>query len=180
MNLTVKHYGNKLFGESYFMISRNYEISANEAQEMWANFDLGNMDDCSEEEIHIRLQEKIETDINKWERNIMDRGCKNIDRSYGLVFGTETDSSERWAARENTEEQEYQEACAAIRSALNSKPEWAEIIIAHVLDDETFRSIAARTRQSEDNVSAKYQRAIKKLQKIFADHRIFDAPGRSY
>ena len=60
---------------------------------------------------------------------------------------------------------EYEDCCERIRAAV--KPAQAEMLIAIILDGMTVAEYADSIGDTANNVSHKYRRALKNLQKVF-------------
>lgn len=170
MKLVIKHYGKKLIGGECWMQRQCFEVERTDLKDMWTSFGLGDMDAFSDDEVQIQIQEKIDEDINRWERNQFSKAERGIDHFYSLNSIADECSDffvDTQSEISRQQEAEFEAAHKLIRSLLSNKPDWAEIVISKALYDESFVSIAKRMGQSEDSVRKKYNRAIEKLQKVF-------------
>lgn len=179
VKIKIKHMGDKFYQNEFITVTDTYELTRDDVKDMWIRMDLGDMEELTDEEVQIKLQAEIDTELSKWERNIMARGRTKRDHSLANNCRTTGDGSELMADQKTPDamakDQDYQEACQRLHALLPKKPEWADIVIAKVLDGETFVSIGKRTGQSEDSIRKKYKRAIARLEKVYPKTSGFEA-----
>ena len=106
--------------------------------EEWLNISIS--EDESEEDYEKRIQEEIEVQFNRPDYN-----KESIEREN------------QW---------EYESVCKKIREVL--KPDIADMVIAIVLDGQTVGEYAASIKDSANNVSHRYRRALNTLKKVFS------------
>ena len=153
------------------------EVETTELEE-WLNISIS--EDESEEDYEKRIQEEIEVqfnrpDYNSWHKFDRHRGNSKAqlnDEADGL------DVSEplmdevidfRIFCKESIEREnqwEYESVCKKIREVL--KPDIADMVIAIVLDGQTVGEYAASIKDSANNVSHRYRRALNTLKKVFS------------
>ena len=69
-------------------------------------------------------------------------------------------------------EAEHEAVCDWIREVLQQKPDWADMFIAIRIDGEPIRHYAARNGVSENSITQKLKRAVKKLKENFENRQI--------
>ncbi|WP_028257509.1 hypothetical protein [Veillonella montpellierensis] len=153
------------------------EVETTELEE-WLNISIS--EDESEEDYEKRIQEEIEVqfnrpDYNSWHKFDRHRGNSNaqlnddadsLDVSEPLMDEV-IDS--RIFCKESIEREnqwEYESVCKKIREVL--KPDIADMVIAIVLDGQTVGEYAASIKDSANNVSHRYRRALNTLKKVFS------------
>lgn len=166
MKLIINHCAEKLTDGRYWMEKDSFDVSRQDLHEMWIALDLGDMDSRTDKEIEEVMQEQFDIYFNRPERNAQDRNNYKIDYFYGYDLGSQGDGSELFPSTDRYEDP-MESAKRQIRFLLREKPVWAEIVIAKVLEDETFASLARRMGCSDSSIREQYGRAIKKLQKVF-------------
>ena len=158
------------------------ELDDAAAEQLWLTLSLENRPAGEEKE--KTLQEAWEEQFNKpdynnWHKH--DRHtdpnpkCRRMDGKRGYVQGDPDDASFdimdyllTTSGHEGSEaDSEYQETCDKVRRILARKPEWADAVIAVMIDGESIRGYAARTGADENSVSKKLKRAGKKLRKYY-------------
>ena len=73
---------------------------------------------------------------------------------------------------ERAYQNEYEDVCQWIRTALGKKQDWADMFIAVRIDGMSIREYASSIGVSENNITQKLKRAEKKLQGIFKNRQI--------
>ena len=153
------------------------EVETTELEE-WLNISIS--EDESEEDYEKRIQEEIEVqfnrpDYNSWHKFDRHRGnskaqlnddADSLDVSEPLMDEV-IDS--RIFCKESIEREnqwEYESVCKKIREVL--KPDIADMVIAIVLDGQTVGEYAASIKDSANNVSHRYRRALNTLKKVFS------------
>ncbi len=160
-----------------------YQTLVVETQEIekWLNISIS--EDESEEDYEKRIQEKIEVqfnrpDYNSWHKHNRHTGvakCKSKDGTVEVnteeaILARAIDKSPFTKSIDDLEtklehEHQYEYYCNWIRELL--KPDSAEIVIAIVLDGLSVSEYSEQIGDTANNVSHRYRRAIKKLQKNF-------------
>lgn len=126
-----------------------------------------------EEELNHRIQKAYDDKFNKEAYNSAHSEEKHID---GFDYVKDEEGNEVWKGDlvpdtsqmdEFYAKLEYEETCKKVKIALGDNTEWINIVINCGIDEEPIREYAKRTNQSENAVSHKYNRALKKLEKFF-------------
>lgn len=140
----------------------------------------------SEEHFGTRLQEAIDIEINRPEYNIWHRetrhlGCSKAKADENGIYPEEPLMSELrdpsiYLKEEKEREQRwiYEDRCQFIRAHL--KPEYAEMMIAIILDGYSVNEYARKIGDHPNNVRKRYNRAKKKLEKIYDKRPISASP----
>lgn len=156
------------------------EVDAMDAGK-WVNIDI---DDCeSVEEFEKRIQEQVDEQYNKPEYNIYHRetrhlgnamyrnkdGSVEVNTDEALIRKAADDSifTKDMDELEERMERVYQDKHYRdkIRSLL--KPDVADMVIAIAIEGKTASEYAELINDDANNVSHRYRRAIKKLEKVF-------------
>lgn len=151
-----------------------YQTLEVDADEMWVSLSLESGASFTQEEKEQLIQNEVEERYNKPEYNNwhkMDRHRGDLkrpfrkdddeaDNSDGLDLIPDYSDEER---RERKED--YDAVCQKLRTLLKS--EYAEVIIAVVLDGKTPEEYAAETGLHKDAIYKRLQRAKKKCAKIW-------------
>lgn len=161
----------------YENVYQTIEVETTELEE-WLNISIS--EDESEEDYEKRIQEEIEVqfnrpDYNSWHKFDRHRGNSKAqlnDEADGLdvsepLMDEVIDS--RIFCKESIEREnqwEYESVCTKIREVL--KPDIADMVIAIVLDGQTVAEYAASIKDSANNVSHRYRRALSTLKKVFS------------
>lgn len=173
-----------------------YEISTEEAENLWVSLGLEEEEDLTQEEKEERIQEEFDRQFNRPDRNNWRNHnrkrkfepkprAKKLDGKAGYVDRDPDDPSfdvmdhlcVTFEEEEIMDRLEYEEVCAWIREELSKKPEWAEAFISVYLDGESIRDYAARTGNDENNITQKLKRAKKKLKEAWLNRQIKGLPG---
>ena len=67
---------------------------------------------------------------------------------------------------------EYEDVCQCIRQALGKKQDWADMFIAVRIDGMSIKDYALFCGDSENNITQKLKRAVKKLRGFFQNRQI--------
>ena len=151
--------------------------------EKWLNISI--IEDESELDYEKRIQNEIEVqfnrpDYNNWHKHDRHRGYSKaqpndesecIDISEPLMDEVLDSRIFYKESIERENQWEYESICTKIREVL--KPDIADMVIAIVLDGQTVGEYAASIKDSANNVSHRYRRALNKLKKFF-QKRPFD------
>ena len=151
-----------------------YQTLEVDADEMWVSLSLESGASFTQEEKEQLIQNEVEERYNKpeynnWHKMDRHRGepkrsfrkdDEEADNSDGLDLIPDYSDEER---RERKED--YDAVCQKLRTLLKS--EYAEVIIAVVLDDKTPEEYAAETGLHKDAIYKRLQRAKKKCAKIW-------------
>lgn len=151
-----------------------YQTLEVDADEMWVSLSLESGASFTQEEKEQLIQNEVEERYNKpeynnWHKMGRHRGDPKrpfrkdddeADNSDGLDLVPDYSDEER---RERKED--YDAVCQKLRTLLKS--EYAEVIIAVVLDDKTPEEYAAETGLHKDAIYKRLQRAKKKCAKIW-------------
>lgn len=155
------------------------ELDATATEEMWVSLSLDCNEDMTQEEKETLIQYAWDEHYNKpeynnWHKFDRHRGYSKarpndetdeIDTLEPLIDEVR-DSSVFYKEEINRANQwEYEAICQKVREIL--KPAAADIVIAIALDGLTVSEYAASIGEAANNVSHRYRRAIKKLQKVF-------------
>lgn len=149
--------------------------------EKWLNISIS--EEESQEDYEKRIQDVIEErfnrpDYNSWHKHDRHTGNAKMKNKEGFievnteeaimtkaidqsVFTRDIDGLEERMSHE----WQYKHYCSYIREIL--KPDAAEMVIAIVLDGMTVAEYAEQICDTSNNVSHRYRRAIKKLEKVF-------------
>lgn len=156
------------------------ELDAKATEEMWARLSIEVDEDLPQEEKEQAIQNAWDEQCNKpeynsWHRFDRHRGFSKarpndetdeIDTSEPLMDEVR-DSSIFYKEEIDRENQwEYEALCQKLREVL--KPAAAEMVIAIALDGYSVGEYAASISEDANNISHRYRRAIKKLQKFFS------------
>lgn len=157
------------------------ELDAKAADEMWVILSLECDEDMTQEEKEQAIQNAWDEQYNKpeynnWHKFDRHRGFSKarpndetdeIDTSEPLMDEVR-DSSIFYKEEIDRENQwEYEALCQKLREVL--KPAAAEMVIAIALDGYSVGKYAASISEDANNISHRYRRAIKKLQKVFKE-----------
>ncbi|WP_288151759.1 hypothetical protein [Phocaeicola sartorii] len=158
-------------------------LDAEATEKMWVSLSLEGDDDMTQEEKERRIQEEWDEQFNKPEYNIYHRETRHIGDAVfrnkeGIVEFNTAEALIRKAADDSVftkeldelefkMECEYQDKRCRELIRLNLKPAQADMVIAIVLDGYSVSDYAERIGDESNNVSHRYRRAIKKLQKVF-------------
>lgn len=161
----------------YENVYQTIEVETTELEE-WLNISISA--DESEDDYEKRIQEEIEVqfnraDYNSWHKFDRHRGNSKAqlnDEADGLdvsepLMDEVIDS--RIFCKESIEREnqwEYESVCTKIREVLKS--DIADMVIAIVLDGQTVGEYAASIKDSANNVSHRYRRALNTLKKVFS------------
>lgn len=151
-----------------------YQTLEVDADEMWVSLSLESGASFTQEEKEQLIQNEVEERYNKpeynnWHKMDRHRGDPKRpfrkdddepDNSDGLDLIPDYSDEER---RERKED--YDAVCQKLRTLLKS--EYAEVIIAVVLDGKTPEEYAAETGLHKDAIYKRLQRAKKKCAKIW-------------
>lgn len=151
-----------------------YQTLEVDADEMWVSLSLESGASFTQEEKEQLIQNEVEERYNKpeynnWHKMDRHRGDpkrpfrkddEDADETDGLDLIPDYSDEER---RERKED--YDAVCQKLRTLLKS--EYAEVIIAVVLDDKTPEEYAAETGLHKDAIYKRLQRAKKKCAKIW-------------
>lgn len=151
-----------------------YQTLEVDADEMWVSLSLESGASFTQEEKEQLIQNEVEERYNKpeynnWHKMDRHRGDPQrpfrkdndeADNSDGLDLVPDYSDEER---RERKED--YNAVCQKLRTLLKS--EYAEVIIAIVLDGKTPEEYAAETGLHKDAIYKRLQRAKKKCAKIW-------------
>lgn len=156
------------------------EVEATDAGK-WVNI---NIDDCeNQEEFEKRIQEQVDEQYNKTEYNNYHKETRHLGdakfRNKECIVEVNTDEAlirkavddsiftKDMDELEHRMECEYQDKHCRdfIRSCLT--PAQADMVIAIALEGKTASEYAVLIGDTANNVSHRYRRAIKKLQKVF-------------
>ena len=151
-----------------------YQTLEVDADEMWVSLSLESGASFTQEEKEQLIQNEVEERYNKpeynnWHKMDRHRGDPKrpfrkdddeADNSDGLDLIPDYSDEER---RERKED--YDAVCQKLRTLLKS--EYAEVIIAVVLDGKTPEEYAAETGLHKDAIYKRLQRAKKKCAKIW-------------
>lgn len=140
----------------------------------------------SEEHFGTRLQEAIDIEINRPEYNIWHRETRHLGyskakpdengiypeeplmselRDPSICIKEQLDREQRW---------EYEACCQWFKD--NFKPSQVEMMIAIILDGYSVNEYARKIGDHPNNVSKRYNRAKKKLEKIYDKRPISASP----
>ena len=149
--------------------------------EQWLNISIS--EEISQEDYEKRIQDVIEErfnrpDYNSWHKHTCQTGNAKMKNKEGVI---EVNTEEAIMAKaihqsiftrdiDGLEERmdhewQYKHYCSYVREIL--KPDAAEMVIAIVLDGMTVAEYAEQIGDTPINVSHRYRRAIKKLEKVF-------------
>lgn len=157
------------------------ELNKKDTETLWVSLSLEG-EGLSQKEKEELIQETWEEQYNRPDYNQYHRETRHIDPTpkrkkmngiRGYICGDEDDQSfnimDYLTAHDpisNFEKKfDYEECCDRIREAV--KPEQADMLIAIILDGMKPAEYAAITGDTANNVSHKYRRALKNLQKYF-------------
>lgn len=146
--------------------------------EKWLNISIS--EDESQEDYEKRIQDVIEEiynrpDYNSWHKHDRHTGNAYMKSKDGTVEVNIEEAIMFRAADQSAfykdidsvhRKLEYEECCEKLRSLL--KPATAEMVIAIALDGLEASDYAELIGDDANNVSHRYRRAIKKLQKVFS------------
>ncbi len=158
------------------------ELNEKDTEVLWGFLSLEG-EELSQEEREELIQETWEEQYNRPDYNQYHRETryidptpkrKKMDGTRGYICGDKDDQSfnimDYLTAHDpiSTYEKkfDYEECCDRIRTAV--KPEQAEMLIAMILDELKPAEYASITGDTANNVSHKYRRALKNLQKYFS------------
>lgn len=173
----------------YENIFQTIELDAAETEQLWVSLSLEEEESLSQEQRESRIQEAFDKAFNKPEYNIWHRETRHIDWTpkrkrmdgrRGYIQGDPGDPTfdimDYLAltsdAEMHAENFAYLDICSQVREALSRKPDWANAFIAVRMDGESIREYAARTGESENNITQKLKRAEKKLRDYFKNRQI--------
>ena len=157
------------------------ELNEKDTETLWVSLSLEGVG-LSQKEKEELIQETWEEQYNRPDYNQYHRETRHIDPTpkrkkmngtRGYICGDEDDQSfnimDYLTAHDpisNFEKKfDYEECCDRIREAV--KPEQTDMLIAIILDGMKPAEYAAITGDTANNVSHKYRRALKNLQKYF-------------
>lgn len=152
------------------------EVETEELQS-WLNITI--LEEESQEDFEKRIQQVFEEEINRsdynsWHKHDRHTGFVKTKRKNGdeevdtdeALMEKAMDKSAFFKSITDVETKfEYEEMCKKIRELL--KPEYAEMVIAIVLDEIPLNEYANSIGDTPNNVSHRYRRAINKLKKVF-------------
>lgn len=158
------------------------ELDAKATEEMWVTLSIETDGAVTQEEKEQLIQDKWDEQFNKPEYNVYHRETRHIDPTpkkkrldgrKGYICAEPDDKSFDIMDYLNTYDPtggycnqfEYEECCKIIRAAV--KPAQAEMLIAIILDGMEVEEYAESIGDNANNVSHRYRRALKKLEKIF-------------
>ena len=155
------------------------ELDAKATEEMWVSLSIEVDEDMTQEEKEQLIQDTWDEQYNKqeynsWHKFERHRGYSKARpndetgeiqsfeplmdevKDTSIFYKEEVDRANQW---------EYDEVCEKLRAVLKS--EQADMVIAIALKGLTVGEYAATIDEDANNVSHRYRRAIKKLQKVF-------------
>ena len=173
----------------YENIFQTIELDAAETEQLWVSLSLEEEKILSQVERERRIQKAFDEEFNKPEYNCWHRENRHIDATpkrkrmdgrRGYIQGDPGDPTfdimDYLAltsdAEMHAENFVYRDICDDVRVALSRKPDWADAFIAVRMDGESIREYAARTGESENNITQKLKRAEKKLRDYFKNRQI--------
>ena len=174
----------------YENMFQTLELDAAETEQLWVSLSLDEEEQSlSQEGRESRIQEAFDKAFNKPEYNVWHRETRYIDatpkrkrmdgrRGYiqaepgDLTFKIMDYLALTSDAEMHAEKFTYEAICDDVREALSKKPDWADAFIAVRMDGESIREYAARTGESENNITQKLKRAEKKLRDYFKKRQI--------
>lgn len=164
----------------YENVYQTIEVESAEL-EKWLNISVS--EEESQEDYEKRIQKEIEKrfnrpDYNNWHKHDRHAGVAKMKNKEGddevnteeAIMAKSLDQSiytkgmDEFFERIDNEWQ-YEHYCDYLRNIL--KPDVADMVIAIVLDGLTVGEYAEKINDTPNNVSHRYRRAIKKLQKKF-------------
>lgn len=155
------------------------ELDAKATEEMWITLSIEAGEDMTQEEKEQLIQEEWDKQFNRPEYN----SWHKADRHRGYSGAMSDDESEEMDDSEplmkevrdpriflkdeieRNNKMDYEMYCEKIRAAV--KPAQAEMLIAIILDGMEVEEYAESIGDNANNVSHRYRRALKKLEKIF-------------
>ena len=157
------------------------ELNEKDTEALWVSLSLAG-EGLSQKEKEELIQETWEEQYNKPDYNQYHRETRHIDPTpkrkkmngtRGYICGDEDDQSFEimdYLTSHNPisncdRKFEYEDCCERIRAAV--KPAQAEMLIAIILDGMTVAEYADFIGDTANNISHKYRRALKNLQKVF-------------
>lgn len=146
------------------------ELDEQSMQEMWVSLSLGDSSDLTQEEREKLIQEAFDEQYNRpeynsWHKFDRHRGSVNkpfrkddedADNGDGIEYIPDCSQLEERIRRD-----EYDAVCQQLREVL--KPEYADVLIAVILDDMTPEEYATKNNEKRDAVYKRLQRAKKKI-----------------
>lgn len=158
------------------------ELDAKATEEMWVTLSIETDGVVTQDEKEQLIQEEWDKQFNRPEYNVYHRETRHIDptpkkkrmdgknryisaepddKSFNIMDYLNTyDPTEGYCNKF-----EYEECCKRIRAVL--KLAHAEMLIAIILDGMTVEEYAETIGDTANNVSHRYRRALKKLEKVF-------------
>lgn len=158
--------------------------------ERWLNISIS--EEESQEDYEKRIQEEIEerfnkADYNSWHKHDRHTGNAKMKNKEGVIEVNTEEAIMTKAADQSIftrdidelveridHEWQYKHYCSYLREIL--KPDAAEMVIEIVLDGMTVGEYAASIGEAANNISHRYRRAIKKLQKVFSKRPFYPSP----
>lgn len=155
------------------------ELDAKATEEMWVTLSIETDGAVTQDEKEQLIQEEWDKQFNRPEYN----SWHKADRHRGYSSAMSDDESEEMDDSEplmkevrdpriflkdeieRNNKMDYEMYCEKIRAAV--KPAQAEMLIAIALDGMTVEEYAESISDNANNVSHRYRRALKKLEKIF-------------
>lgn len=156
------------------------ELNAEDTEKLWVSLSLegeGLSQDEKEQLIQDTWEERFnKPDYNNWHKETRHIGLskakpgkdedeEDVDSSEPLMSEVFDDRIFRRDELERKKREDYEDWCDRIRAAM--KPDYAEMIIAIVLDEMTVSEYAALIGDDANKVSHRYRRAVKKFKEIF-------------
>lgn len=158
------------------------ELDAKATEEMWITLSIEADEDMTQEEKEQLIQDEWDKQFNRPEYNNWHKETRHIDPTpkrkrmdgrVGYICADEDDASfdimdylNTYDPTEDYEKDfEYEACCERIRAAV--KPAQADMLIAIILDGMAVEEYAESIGDTANNVSHRYRRALKKLEKVF-------------
>lgn len=158
------------------------ELDAKATEEMWVTLSIETDCAVTQDEKEQLIQEEWDKQFNRPEYNVYHKETRHIDPTpkkkrmdgkVGYICAEPDDKSFNIMDYLNTYDPkedygnmfDYETCCKKICAAV--KPAQAEMLIAIILDGMTVEEYAESIGDNANNVSHRYRRALKKLEKIF-------------
>ena len=120
-------------------------------------------------------------EFNNWRKFDRHRGYskampneegEEVDTSEPLMKEVADDRVFRKDELERAYQNEYEDVCQWIRTALGKKQDWADMFIAVRIDGMSIREYASSIGADENNITQKLKRATKKLEQEYKNRQI--------